>query len=182
MSLSLVDSKFYKAVKLLQVEPFEDIRGDFLCTYSELDFWKFGIRDKFVRDYQSYSYVGVLRGLHYHVAPARAKLVRVVKGRIFDVIVDLRKDKRSFGKWTSFELCDASNQILYIPEGFAHGFYTLEPSIISYKMSNYYVDGHRKSILYNDPGLGIRWPFGDVVPIMSQSDMNGDLLVNAEVF
>ena len=179
--VEFVRSEFRDAVKLLQTTSSEDVRGDFACVYSEVDFWQFGIRDKFVRDYVSYSYAGVLRGLHYHVAPWRAKLVRVIKGRIFDVVVDLRKDKRSFGKWKSFEMVDEDKYILYVPEGFAHGFYAIEPSTISYKMSNYYIEGHRKSILYNDPDLGIDWPF-DNVPIMSEPDMNGDLLVNAEVF
>jgi dTDP-4-dehydrorhamnose 3,5-epimerase len=148
-----------------------DIRGFFIESYSEKIFRDHGITQPFVQDNHSKSVEqGVLRGLHFQLPPfAQAKLVRVIAGKLLDVVVDLRKSSPTFGQWESFEL-DAENfWMLYVPRGFAHGFCTLEPDTeMVYKVDNYYSAQHDSGLVWNDPDLRIAWPVTD--PVLSDKD------------
>lgn len=152
-----------KDVLLIEPKLYEDRRGFFFESYNR-DMYKrlAGIDVDFIQDNQSKSYKGVLRGLHYQLEPMQqGKLVRVLQGEIFDVAVDIRPDSPSFGKWVA-EILSADNQKqLWIPEGFAHGFLTLSPNAeIFYKTTNYYSPELERTILWNDPKINIKWPFG----------------------
>jgi dTDP-4-dehydrorhamnose 3,5-epimerase len=161
---------------LLVIEPsiFEDERGYFYESYNKERFDSLGIfSGSFVQDNQSKSNKGVLRGLHFQNAPfAQGKLVRVISGSVLDVAVDLRKDSKTYGKHFSIKLTGDNKKMFWVPEGFAHGFSTLEDdTIFSYKCTNYY---HKKSegcILWNDSDLGIDWGVSN--PIVSEKDKNG---------
>lgn len=147
-------------VILIRPAVHNDPRGFFFESYREDLFVKNGIKDPFVQDNCSLSSCGILRGLHYQAAPhAQAKLIRVVRGSVFDVAVDVRKDSPHFGKWVSYVLTGDSKEILYIPRGFAHGFCALEDNAeFMYKVSDYYAKDCERGILWNDPGLAIPWP------------------------
>jgi dTDP-4-dehydrorhamnose 3,5-epimerase len=134
-----------------------------------------GIREEFVQDNQSLSNKNVLRGLHYRVDPEQAKLVRVVKGEVFDVVVDIRKSSPTFGEWQSFILSDTNYLQLYVPVGFAHGFLVLSDTAeFLYKVSEYYSAEKEKGIIWNDPDIGIDWPISD--PILSEKDKSNPRL------
>jgi dTDP-4-dehydrorhamnose 3,5-epimerase len=152
---------------------FGDARGFFSETYSQAAFAEAGIDIAWVQDNQSLSAEkGVLRGLHFQLAPfAQDKLIRVLRGAIFDVAVDLRRGSPTYGKWVSCVLSsDAWNQLL-VPKGFAHGFLTLEPGVeVLYKVSAPYAPSHDRSIRWNDPAIGIDWPLGGRDPILSSKD------------
>lgn len=161
--------------ELLILEPqvFADARGFFFEAYNERTFSSLSIRDPFVQDNQSCSKRGVLRGLHFQVQQAQGKLVRVVAGEIFDVAVDLRKDSLTFGKWVGARLSAANHQAIWIPKGFAHGFYTLsENAEVLYKVTDFYAPRHERTLLWNDPELAIDWPL-DGEPIVSDKDRAG---------
>ncbi|NIZ03311.1 dTDP-4-dehydrorhamnose 3,5-epimerase [Thalassospira lucentensis] len=162
-------------VKLLYPRKFGDERGFFSETYSQSTFAEAGIDQVFVQDNHSLSRsVGVLRGLHYQRAPyAQDKLLRVVRGRILDVAVDIRKSSPTFGKWVSAEIsADEWNQI-FIPKGFAHGYLTLEPDTeVHYKVSAPYAPDAEKSIMWNDPDLDIQWPVTETAVTLSQKDQH----------
>ncbi len=147
---------------LVLIEPrlFTDGRGYFFESYRRDLFIKNGIQDSFVQDNESRSSMGALRGLHYQIEPlAQAKLVRVLKGKVFDVAVDIREGSKTFGKQFSIILDGIQKQMLYIPAGFAHGFCALEEGTeFSYKVSNFYSPAHERGILWNDPDLAIDWP------------------------
>ncbi len=148
-------------VKLIVPQKFGDSRGFFSETYNQKRFCDVGITDTFVQDNHSLSAeTGLLRGLHYQKPPyAQAKIIRVLKGRIFDVAVDIRKDSPTFGQWVSAELSAENWKQIYVPVGFAHGFVTLEPDTeVSYKMSDFYAPDHEAALLWNDPDLTIDWP------------------------
>jgi dTDP-4-dehydrorhamnose 3,5-epimerase len=148
-----------------------DSRGFFLESYTLRDFKKAGIPVDFVQDNHSMSVeVGVLRGLHLQFPPfAQSKLVRAVRGSIFDVIVDIRNASPTFGKWESFELTESNFSMLFVPAGCAHGFCTLEPKTeVQYKVDNYYSPQHDSGIIWNDPDIAIRWPTDK--PILSEKD------------
>ncbi len=152
---------------------FEDDRGWFCETFNAQRFAAAGIEANFCQDNQSLSRsVGTLRGLHFQKPPfAQAKLVRCVRGRIFDVAVDIRKASPTFGKWVGIELSAENNRQLFVPAGFAHGFVTLEPdSEIAYKVDNYYSAECDAGVLWNDPAIGIDWPMGDTLPVLSAKD------------
>ncbi len=157
---------------LIVIEPivFEDERGFFMETYSYREFEKAGITEKFVQDNHSKSMKGVLRGLHFQIKPfAQSKLVRCVKGEIFDVAVDLRKGSPTFKKWFGIFLSEENKKILYIPKGFAHGFVVLsDVAEVEYKVDNFYSREHERGIIWNDPDLGINWPVEK--PILSEKD------------
>jgi dTDP-4-dehydrorhamnose 3,5-epimerase len=146
---------------LLIVQPkvFEDNRGYFYESYSKLLFQQHGIDADFVQDNQSLSEAGVLRGLHFQNPPyAQGKLVRVIKGAILDVVVDIRKKSVTYGQHFAIELNEQNKTMLWIPEGFAHGFLTLEnQTIFSYKCTNYYNKASEGCIMWNDKDLGINW-------------------------
>lgn len=157
---------------LVEIIPrvFEDDRGFFFESYNEELFKKLGLPTNFVQDNQSFSIKGVVRGLHFQNAPfAQGKLVRVISGRVLDVAVDIRPDSPTFGKHEVFELHSDTNNMAYVPEGFAHGFVALEDSVFSYKCTNVYNKGAESGILWNDPDLGIDW--GIENPIVSEKDL-----------
>ena len=162
-----------EGVLLFEPTVHRDARGYFLETYNERAFAEVGIAERFVQDNQSHSHRGVLRGLHYQVEKEQAKLIRVLQGTIFDVVVDLRKESKTFGKWTGVQLAAAEMKAIWIPRGFAHGFYTLSESAeVCYKVTNFYSPESERTLLWNDPQLGIRWPFeGD--PLLSEKDRSG---------
>ena len=155
---------------LLTIEPkiFADPRGMFYEVYSENRYEEHGI-PCFVQDNHSVSKKGVLRGLHYQVNPGQGKLVRVTRGEVFDVAVDIRKQSPTYGKWWGLSLSETNNFQLYIPIGFAHGFCVLSESAeVLYKCSDYYSPENERGILWNDPDLAIDWPVKD--PILSEKD------------
>ena len=147
-------------VLLIEPKVFEDPRGFFFESYSEPLFARQGITVRFVQDNHSRSAQGVLRGLHYQAEPkAQAKLVRTVRGRVFDVTVDLRKGSATFGRYVTAELSAENKYMIYIPPGFAHGFCVLEEGTeFFYKTSEVYSPEHERGILWNDPEIGIPWP------------------------
>ncbi len=136
-----------------------DGRGYFMETYNQRDMEEAGIRMSFVQDNQSMSVKGVLRGLHFQIRHPQAKLVRVIKGSVFDVAVDLRKESETYGKWYGCLLSEQNNRQFYISEGFAHGFLVLsDEAEFCYKCSDFYHPGDEGGIAWNDPGIGIEWP------------------------
>lgn len=159
-----------------------DDRGFFLESYKKSLFDANGINDDFIQDNHSKSSYGVLRGLHYQLAPkAQSKLVRCVSGSIFDVAVDIRKDSATYGQWVGYELSEENKSMLYIPRGFAHGFLTLSPTAeLLYKTNNEYSAIHDRGIKYDDPGIGINWPSLTTEFIFSDKDQKQPLLKDAE--
>ena len=167
-------------VRLIRPKRFGDSRGWFSEVYSEKTFNQLGINDHFVQDNHSLSRpIGTLRGLHYQTPPfGQAKLVRCVRGRIFDVAVDIRHGSPTYGKWVGAELSADEGEQLYIPIGFAHGFLTLEAdSEVCYKVSAIYSPANDGGILWNDPDIAIAWPLSpDRAPILSGKDAEQQLL------
>ena len=138
---------------------FPDERGYFMETYNQKDFEEAGLGMTFVQDNQSMSVKGVLRGLHFQKQYPQGKLVRVVRGKVFDVAVDLRKDSQTYGKWFGVELSAENKKQFYIPEGFAHGFLVLsEEAEFCYKCTDFYHPGDEGGIKWDDPDIGIKWP------------------------
>ena len=171
-------------VLILEPKVFGDERGFFFESYNAKAFEQAtGLKGEFVQDNHSKSAKNVLRGLHYQVAPkAQGKLVRVVQGEVFDVAVDLRKGSKYFGQWVGQILSAQNRQQLWIPSGFAHGFLTLSESAeFLYKTTNYYSPVHERSLLWNDPALGIDWPL-DGSPILAAKDAVAKPLAEAEQF
>ena len=165
---------------LVVIEPkvFMDARGFFYESYRKKLFVQNGIKDNFVQDNVSSSAKGVLRGLHYQVAPrAQAKLMRVLRGSVFDVAVDIRPRSKTFGKFFSILLSAENRKMFYIPKGFAHGFCVLEEGTeFMYKVSDYYSPEHEKGVLWSDPGLAIPWPKLDRAFILSDKDKKYPIL------
>ena len=157
-------------VKLVIPNHYTDERGHFLESYKESEFFRNGINTKFVQDNFSHSIYGVLRGLHYQSKPKeQAKLVSVISGEIFDVAVDIRKDSQTFGKWVGETLSDKNHKMLYVPEGFAHGFCTLSDTAdVLYKVTNEYSPETEQGIIWNDHTISIAWPIQN--PIVSEKD------------
>lgn len=146
---------------LLVIEPhvFLDERGYFMETYNSLDFKKAGINANFVQDNQSKSKKGVLRGLHFQTKNSQGKLVRVIKGEVFDIAVDLRRESKTFGKWYGLILSSENKNTFYIPENFAHGFLVLSNEAeFTYKCTNFYDPKSESGIMWNDPDINISWP------------------------
>lgn len=157
---------------LILVEPkvFSDDRGFFLESYNKKLFADNGISVDFVQDNHSRSSKDVLRGLHYQLPPyAQDKLVRVVQGEVMDVVVDVRHDSSTFGQWTNVLLSATNKKLLFVPQGFAHGFVVLSETVdFEYKVSNYYSKEHERGIFWNDPVLAIKW--GIATPVLSEKD------------
>ncbi len=174
-----------KIPDVLIVEPqvFGDDRGFFLESFNEKTFKdNTGIQAQFVQDNHSRSVKNVVRGLHYQIKQPQGKLVRVVIGEVFDVAVDIRKNSPTFGQWTGCILSSENKRQMWIPEGFAHGFVVLsEIADFLYKTTDYYAPEYERSILWNDPELGIDWHLEDK-PIISAKDKNAPPLSQAEVF
>jgi len=171
-------------VILIQPALFEDQRGFFLETYRKDRFSGNGIEAEFVQDNHSGSTKGVLRGLHYQVRRAQGKLVRVIAGEIFDVAVDIRRSSPTFGSWTSALLSSENRHQLWVPAGFAHGFCVLSDwAEVTYKTTDYYAPEWERTLLWNDPKIGIGWPVtSGLEPLVSLKDADGKLLADAEVF
>ena len=161
---------------LIQPDVYPDERGYFFESFQKENFRKLGIDVDFVQDNESMSAKNVLRGLHFQVPPfAQGKLVRVVMGSALDVAVDLRKNSQTYGKWESVVLSEKNKLMLWIPEGFAHGFLTLEDNtVFQYKCTNYYNRVSERGIIWNDPDLNIDW--GADQPLVSEKDLKGLLL------
>lgn len=170
---------------VLIIEPavFSDDRGFFFESFNSFRFTELtGIMTHFVQDNHSKSAKNVLRGLHYQIQQTQGKLVRVIAGEVFDVAVDIRKSSPTFGQWVGVELTAENKRQLWIPEGFAHGFVvTSDSAEFIYKTTDYWSPQHEKTIIWNDPDIGIKWPL-EVDPIMSIKDKEGLLLREAEVF
>ena len=150
----------------------QDERGYFVETYNQRDFEEAGLYYTFVQDNQSMSVKGVLRGLHFQKEFPQAKLVRVIRGTVFDVAVDIRKNSPTYGKWYGVELSEDNKKQFLISEGFAHGFVVLsDVAEFCYKVTDFYHPGDEGGIAYNDPDIGIEWPVTDNL-IMSQKDQN----------
>jgi dTDP-4-dehydrorhamnose 3,5-epimerase len=169
-------------VFLLEPRVFSDARGFFLESYNRQTFASLGIEAEFVQDNHSRSAKGALRGLHYQIQRPQGKLVRVIAGEVYDVAVDLRKHSPSFGKWTGMRLSAESKHLVWIPPGFAHGFYVLsEAAEFLYKTTEYYAPEHERSLLWNDPDLNIAWPLAGE-PLLSDKDRRGVPMARAEVY
>jgi dTDP-4-dehydrorhamnose 3,5-epimerase len=170
---------------ILMIEPrvFEDERGFFLESYQKKHFSDAGIPFEFVQDNHSRSCQGVLRGLHYQIKQPQGKLLRVVLGEIFDVAVDLRRHSPTFGKWFSAYLSAENKQMIWVPPGFAHGFYVTSPQAeLLYKATDYYAPQWERTILWSDPAINITWPLQGNTPILSAKDEAGTLFQDADVY
>ncbi|MBR2634087.1 MAG: dTDP-4-dehydrorhamnose 3,5-epimerase [Clostridia bacterium] len=159
---------------------FGDDRGYFMETYSQRDFEEAGLFYRFVQDNQSRSSKGVLRGLHFQKEHPQAKLVRVLKGEVFDVAVDLRRNSKTFGKWFGITLSEENKKQLLIPRGFAHGFLvTSDTAEFAYKCDDFYAPGDEGGLLWNDPDIGILWPQTEGI-LLSEKDRRNPLLAQLD--
>lgn len=166
----------------MEPKVFGDDRGFFLETYNQATFKALGLPTCFVQDNHSGSRKGVLRGLHYQLKQPQGKLVRAIRGEIFDVAVDLRRDSPQFGEWFGVVLSADNKRSLWVPPGFGHGFLVMsEFAEVAYKATALYAPKYERSILWNDPGIGIEWPL-DSEPTLSEKDRAGLLLKDAETY
>lgn len=178
-----------KDVKIVQPRRYGDSRGWFTEVFNSGTFAQAGLPSQFAQDNQSYSVKGVLRGLHYQLGKPQGKLVRVLSGHIWDVAVDLRRGSPDFGKWAGFDLKPFNRagelEMLWIPEGFAHGFIVLSDTAeVLYKTTDFYYPAGERTILWNDPTINIQWPLetlGNLNPVVSAKDSQGTLLSDAEL-
>lgn len=171
----------FKDVLLITSKKYEDSRGFFMESFNLKEFEKITGVGNFVQDNHSKSSKGVLRGLHYQIEHPQGKLVRCISGSILDVIVDLRKSSLTFGKWKSF-LLDKNDVQLWIPPGFAHGFYTIsETAELMYKTTDYYYPEHDRTLIWNDTTLNINWNM-DFNPSLSEKDKLGKTFIECEKY
>jgi dTDP-4-dehydrorhamnose 3,5-epimerase len=160
-------------VTLIRVRKFSDARGHFLETFRRSDFAELGVKCDFVQDNQAFSdQPGTIRGLHLQVPPhAQAKLVRVLRGAIYDVAVDLRRGSSTFGKWCGARLTADGGEQIFVPRGFAHGYCTLEPeTVVAYKVDAYYAPHSEAGVIWNDPEIGIDWTIPASRVLVSEKD------------
>lgn len=170
-------------VVLLTPKVFGDERGFFLETFRQSEFQKHCGNYSFVQDNHSKSAKGILRGLHYQLENPQGKLVRVTRGEVFDVAVDMRKSSPTFGEWVGVTLSEDNKQMLWVPPGFAHAFYvTSDEAEFQYKCTDYYAPGDEYSILWNDPDLAIDWPLNGDEPRVSEKDAAGLAFARAPFF
>ena len=170
-----------KDVYTIDVKKYGDNRGYFMETYKESDFKAAGLDYNFVQDNQSKSKAGVLRGLHFQKTHPQAKLVRVLEGEVFDVAVDLRKDSPTYGKWVGVILSAEKGNMFMIPRGFAHGFVVLtKTATFAYKCDELYHPEDEGGIMWNDPEIGIVWPY-DGEPLLSEKDKKHPSLKDAKI-
>lgn len=170
-------------VLIIEPKVFGDARGFFFESFNSRSFAAAtGLSPAFVQDNHSRSAKNVLRGLHYQIRQPQGKLVRVAAGEVFDVAVDLRRNSPTFGKWTGTTLSAENKRMMWVPEGFAHGFLVLSESAdFLYKTTDYYAPEHERCVVWNDPDIGIQWPLsGD--PVLAAKDIAGKRLGDAEVF
>lgn len=159
-------------VVLIKPRVFGDSRGYFLETWQESKFASAGIATHFVQDNHSHSSQWILRGMHYQVQHSQGKLVRVTRGAVFDVAVDVRRSASTFGQWVGVELNDVNHHMLWVPPGFAHGFLALSDTVdFIYKCTDFYAPQHERTIRWNDPDVGIEWPLpASVLPLLAARD------------
>ena len=171
-------------VVLIEPKVFGDARGFFFESFNQKAFNEAtGTNHQFVQDNHSRSSKGVLRGLHYQIQQPQGKLVRVVRGAVFDVAVDIRKSSPTFGQWVAEELSEDNHRQLWVPPGFAHGFMVLsETAEFLYKTTDYYAPHYERCIAWNDPVIGIEWPHLAQAPVLSAKDQQGVQLGDADVF
>ena len=171
-------------VLLIEHQLFDDSRGAFYESWNERDFAALGIEARFVQENVSRSRAHVLRGLHYQIRQTQGKLVRVLGGEIFDVVVDLRRSSATFGRSLSVQLDAAGARSLWVPPGFAHGFLALaEETRVQYKVTDYWSREAERTLKWDDPALGIRWPLQEGrAPLLSAKDREGAPLASAECF
>lgn len=171
-------------VILIELKIFGDYRGYFMETFHASLFTEIGIPNHFVQDNQSGSQLGTLRGLHYQIRQTQGKLVRVVVGEIFDVAADIRRSSPTFGQWVGVKLSAENKRQLWVPPGFAHGFYVLSDwAELIYKTTDFYAPEWERSIMWSDPTLGIEWPvLPGTEPILSERDRRAKLLADADLF
>lgn len=171
-------------VVLIEPRVFQDERGYFLETFQAHKYREAGITLEIVQDNHSGSRQGVLRGLHYQIHKPQGKLISVVAGEVFDVAVDLRRSSPTFGRWVGVLLSAEDHQQLWIPQGFAHGFYALsEWAEVIYKVTDFYDPGSERTLIWNDPEVGVSWPLRDGrQPLLSPKDAQGLPLSKAELF
>ena len=171
-------------VVLIKPKVFGDHRGFFMETWHEKVFAEAGINERFVQDNHSKSSQGILRGLHYQLQQPQGKLVRVISGVVYDVAVDIRQGSPTFGQWVGELLSEENKYMLWVPPGFAHGFYVISESAeFVYKCSDFYAPEYGRAIRWNDPELIIDCPLGEMgVPSLSAKDENAPFLKDAEVF
>ena len=162
----------------------EDARGFLMETWQQSRYREAGIDARFVQDIHSRSTHNAIRGLHYQIGRPQGKLIRVISGEAFDVAVDLRQSSPTFGHWVGVVLSANNRRLLWIPPGFAHGFMVLsETADFEYRLTDYYAPGEERTILWNDPDLGIAWPLGDgMEPLLSEKDLSGVPFREAEVY
>ncbi|MGK0272910.1 MAG: dTDP-4-dehydrorhamnose 3,5-epimerase [Cocleimonas sp.] len=171
-------------VILIEPNVFGDHRGFFMGTWQRKTFAENGIDYDFVQDNHSKSAHGILRGLHYQMEQTQGKLVRVVEGSVFDVAVDMRRSSSTFGHWVGYELSADNRRMMWVPPGFAHGFYVMSDSAeFVYKCTDYYAPEHEHSLLWNDPALNIDWPLvNGKAPILSDKDAIAPVFIDAQTF
>lgn len=171
-------------VLIIEPQVFGDDRGFFYESFNQQKFAdEAGLTPHFVQDNHSRSKQNILRGLHYQIQQSQGKLVRVVAGEIYDVAVDIRRSSPSFGQWVGVTLSAHNKHQLWVPAGFAHGFYVLSDSAdVLYKTTDYYAPQHERSIAWNDPQIAIHWPLAAEEPLLSAKDKTAVSLAMAEVF
>ena len=171
-------------VVLIKPQIFGDERGYFFESWHERRFSAAGIDARFVQANHSHSVRHTLRGLHYQIGQPQGKLVRVTRGEVFDVAVDIRRSSPRFGQWVGVRLSDHNHQMLWVPPGFAHGYLALSDEIdFLYQCTDFYAPQHERSIRWDDPRIGVRWLLSDgVTPILSTRDANAPALTEAETF
>lgn len=171
-----VTKTFIEGLLVIQPKVFHDERGYFYEPYNKKTYAEAGITDEFVQDNQSFSQKGVIRGMHFQNPPhAQAKLLRILQGKIWDVVIDIRKSSPTYGKHFGIELSAENKTIFYVPQGFAHGFLTLEDdTLLLYKCSDFYNKASEESLSWNDPDVAIPWNITN--PILSEKDLNGKML------
>lgn len=169
---------------ILEPTVFGDSRGFFMESFNARDFAEVtGTQVNFVQDNHSKSSRGVVRGLHYQIQQPQGKLVRVVRGSIFDVAVDLRRSSPTFGRWVGTEISEENRRQFWIPPGFAHGFFVRSMTAeVLYKATDYYAPQHERTLLWNDPDIGIAWPHWDDDPLLSDKDLRGLRLKDAQTY
>mgnify|MGYP001284226809 CR=1 FL=1 len=182
MSIKIVDT-YFPNVKIIEPQVFKDNRGSFYESYNSNEFKDLiGMDVDFVQDNHSSTDYGTLRGMHYQLHNPQGKLIRVIQGNIFDVVVDLRRSSPTFGEYIGIEISANSARQLWVPVGFAHGFYVLSDiAVVLYKMTDYWRSDDEHCLAWNDPDIGIKWPFKEL-PIQSKKDSLGKRLSDCGLF